>query len=168
MPTVLSVVGWHNAGKTTLCVRLIEALKQRGLTVAVIKHSAVGFEMDRPGTDTYRFAQAGADLLAISSPTALGWIERRATELPLAALLERLPEGIDLVILEGFKREPVLKIEVMRAATGAEPIARPDELLAIVSDDVTDERPAPRFGTQDLPGLLALLESRGLMRPQRG
>jgi molybdopterin-guanine dinucleotide biosynthesis adapter protein len=165
MPPVLSIVGWHNAGKTGLCVRLVELLKARGLRVAVIKHSVGGFEMDRPGTDTTRFAQAGADVVAIAGGTALAWLERLAEEIPLAELLARLPEGIDLVILEGFKREPVHKIEVMRAATGVEPIARPEELLAVVSDDVDDDRPAPHLRTDDMAGLLALLEARGLVPP---
>ncbi len=130
MPNVLSIVGWHNAGKTTLCVRLVEALKARGLRVAVIKHSVAGFEMDRPGTDTSKFAEAGADVVVISSRTGLAWLERPTSELSLDEILARVPADIDLVIVEGFKREPTRKIEVIRAEMGTEPIARPQELLA--------------------------------------
>jgi molybdopterin-guanine dinucleotide biosynthesis adapter protein len=164
MPSVLSIVGWHNAGKTTLCVRLVEALKARGLRVAVLKHSVAGFEMDRPGTDTTKFAEAGADLVVISSPTGLAWLERPPTELSLEEILLRMPPDIDLVVVEGFKREPTLKIEVIRAETGSEPIARPEDLLAIVSDDEDfGERGAPRFATGDVDGLVALLERRGIV-----
>ncbi len=167
MPTALSIVGWHNSGKTTLCVRLVEALKGRGLAVAVIKHSMAGFEIDRPGTDTYRFAEAGADVVAIASRTALAWIERCPAEPSLSELIARLPQGISVVIAEGFKREPLPKIEVLRAETGVEPIARTEELLAIVSDDVQDPRPVPRIATDDIAGLIALLEERGLV-PRQG
>jgi molybdopterin-guanine dinucleotide biosynthesis protein B len=168
MPTALSIVGWHNAGKTTLCVRLVQALKRRGIAVGVIKHSMAGFEMDRPGTDTSRFAEAGADLVAIASRDALAWIERLPEETSLAEIMMRLPEGIEVVIAEGFKREPLPKIEVLRIETGTEPIARPEELLAIVSDDVADPRPAPRFATGDTEGLVALLEERGLIPRRAG
>ncbi len=165
MPSVLSIVGWHNAGKTTLCVRLVEALKARGLRVAVIKHSVAGFEMDRPGTDTSKFAEAGADVVIISSRTGLAWIERPPAELSLDEIIARIPPDIDLVIVEGFKREPTRKIEVIRTEMGTEPIARPGELLAIVSDGaaLNDQRPAPRFGTGDIDGLVALLVEQGLI-----
>ncbi len=165
MPKALSIVGWHNSGKTTLCVRLVEALKRRGLAVAVIKHSIAGFQIDRPGTDTYRFAEAGADVVAIASRTGLAWIERRTQEPPLAELMAQLPESIALVIVEGYKREPLPKIEVMRAETGVEPIARLEELLAIVSDDLVDPRPVPSFRSDDIEGLVSLLEQRSLLPP---
>lgn len=165
MPTALSFVGWHNSGKTTLCVRLVEALKRRGVAVALVKHATAGFQMDHPGTDTHRFAEAGADVVAIASRTALAWIERRAQEPTLSEIIGRLPAHIELVIAEGFKRERLPKIEVVRAETGTEPIAREGELLAIVSDDVADPRPAPRFATDDIEGLLALLEAQGLLPP---
>lgn len=161
MRRLFSIVGWHNAGKTTLAEGLVREFRRRGARVAVIKHSREGFDIDHPGTDTWRLAEAGSDVVVISSKNAVAWLERPRQELRLEQLVARLEPDIDVVIAEGFKYESVPKIEVLRLATGTEPIASLEELLAIVTDDVTDPRPAPKFGFQDYANLVDYLASRG-------
>ena len=89
-PQIISVVGWHNSGKTTFIERLVPALKARGLRVAVIKHSGGGFELDHPGTDTWRFQQAGSDVVAIVGREGFAYVERRQSGLDLEELVARL------------------------------------------------------------------------------
>jgi len=161
MRQLIAIVGWHNAGKTTLIEGLVQEYRRRGARVAVIKHSREGFDLDHPGTDTWRFAQAGADAVVITSREAVAWLERLDDEPRLEQLLARLQPDIDVVIAEGFKHEPCAKIEVMRAAAGTEPIARPEDLLAIVTDDVEDERPSPRFRPTEIVALVDFLENLG-------
>jgi molybdopterin-guanine dinucleotide biosynthesis protein B len=161
MRRLFSIVGWHNAGKTTLAEALVREYRSRGARVAVIKHSREGFDIDHPGTDTWRLAEAGGDVVVISSRKAVAWLERPRHELSLEQLVARLEPDIDVILAEGFKHERGPKIEVLRLATGTEPIASPEELLAVVTDDVTDPRPAPRFGFDDSVRLVDFLMSRG-------
>jgi molybdopterin-guanine dinucleotide biosynthesis protein MobB len=130
----VTVVGWHNAGKTLFIERLVEELKERGLRVGVLKHAGSHITMDREGTDTWRFARAGADVVAIAGPGQFAYIERSAEELLLEEALARLPKGLDLVLVEGYKSLPLPKIVVQRDE--AEPaITGPGEVLATVRAD---------------------------------
>jgi FdhD protein len=131
----VAVVGWHNAGKTTFIVRLVREGLRRGYRIAVAKHTGGPFEMDRPGTDTDLFAQAGAQVVGILGPTGMAWRESWTEEEPLAAVLARLPDGLDWVILEGYKEAPVLKIEVWRPELGRPRIVPDEELVALVSSE---------------------------------
>ena len=168
---IISVIGWHNAGKTTFLVRLIAELKRRGLRVATIKHSPGPFQMDRPGTDTWRFAQAGSDVVAISGRGRMALIEHRPEdeELSLAEIVARLPEGIDLVITEGYKSLPIPKIVVMRAGVGERRIATPGELLAVVTNrPETTQDGVACFSPTDAAGVADLLVARGFIKPRVG
>ncbi|MBM3187650.1 MAG: molybdopterin-guanine dinucleotide biosynthesis protein B [Chloroflexi bacterium] len=164
MIPVISVIGWHNVGKTTFLVALIAELKARGWRVATVKHTGGHFDMDRPGTDTWRYAQAGSDLVVISGRGRLAILEHSRDDLSLTEILARLPGEVDVVLTEGFKREPTPKIEVHRAGTGGGPIASSDELLAIVGDTpcgYSDD--VPCFALEDASGVADLLEARGLL-----
>lgn len=108
-------------------------MKRRGFKVAVIKHDAHGFEMDRPGKDTWRHARAGADVVCIAAPGKMAMISRLEEQLPLRELARRI-EGVDIILTEGFKAEALIKIEVLRRAAGLEPVCPPQELTAIVTD----------------------------------
>ncbi len=162
---VISVVGWHNVGKTTVIERLVAELKAQGLAVATIKHTREEIRVDMPGTDTWRFAEAGSDLVIIASAQRTMLIERRDKEEELPELLRRVPAHVDLVITEGYKRAPCPKIEVRRTAIGGEPISAPEELIAIVSDDPQPGASAPVAGFQETARLIALLRERGLLAP---
>lgn len=153
---VVSIVGRHsNSGKTTLLEKLLHEAKKRGWRVAVVKHDAHEFEMDKPGKDTWRFAQAGADVVAISSPHKTAILEARQRERTLDEVLERLPE-VDLIFTEGYKHGNKPKIEVFRSAVHQELFSKPEALIAIVSD-VRFEVGVPCFELDDAEGICNFL-----------
>ena len=165
-PQIISVVGWHNSGKTTFIERLVPALKARTLRVAVIKHSGGGFELDHPGTDTWRFQQAGSDVVAIVGADRFAFVERRQSPPDLAALMARLPDDIDLVITEGFKQASTPKFEVVRDAIRGDRIVPDSQLLALVIDDealVPGDARVPWIWWEDIAGAIALLAKRGIL-----
>lgn len=135
MIPVVAFVGRSKTGKTTLIERLIVILRERGIRVATVKHHHQDFEMDREGTDTYRHKKAGAHLSMIVAPTKLALVQDLSVEPPLETILEHYVAGVDLVIVEGYKKERIPKIEVYRSDSGAPPVTVGDEnLLAVVAD----------------------------------
>lgn len=134
---VITFVGLSGTGKTTFLEQLIPVLKARGIRLAVVKHDAHHFEMDRPGKDTYRFSAAGADVVAISNAEKFAMIERPLEELSLRDIVQRLPE-IDLVLTEGYKRSHFPKIEIHRAALNRPLLSKAEDLLAVMTDEPLD------------------------------
>jgi molybdopterin-guanine dinucleotide biosynthesis protein B len=116
---VIGLAGWSGAGKTTLLIKLIPVLNRRGVTVSTLKHAHHGFDVDRPGKDSFEHRAAGAQEVLVASGRRWALVHelRGAPEPPLAVLLARL-SPVDLVIVEGFKAERHPKIEVHRAANG--------------------------------------------------
>src|SRR3954469_6208806 len=133
---VIGIAGWSGAGKTTLLTRVIPLFAARGLRVSTIKHAHHGFDVDQPGKDSHTHRMAGATEVLVSSANrwALMHESRGAPELRLGELLEKL-SSVDLVVVEGFKREAHPKLEVYRAAVG-KPLLAPDDpnVVAIASD----------------------------------
>lgn len=132
---ILGIVGWSGSGKTTLLTALIRCLRARGLTLSTVKHAHHGFDMDRPGKDTYRHREAGAHEVMVA--TAHRWAllhEVEGPELPLPALLAHMAP-VDLVLVEGFKTHEFPKLEVYRPALGKPPIW-PDwpDVAAVATD----------------------------------
>jgi molybdopterin-guanine dinucleotide biosynthesis protein B len=150
---VVAIIGWHNSGKTTVATALVQAYCRRGLRVAAIKHSREDVQLDRPGTDTSLLAEAGAEIVVISSHSRLGWLERPRAEASLAEIIARLPAGIDVAIVEGYKNEETPKVEVLRAGYGHGRIQAPGDLLAVVSDDPTAASDAPVYPRAALDAL---------------
>ncbi len=165
LPTV-SIMGKKKSGKTTVLVGVIEELSRRGRRVAAVKHDMHGFELDVAGTDTDRLRRAGAVVTAISSPFEVAVMSAVGADLPLLSLVERIREPVDLVLAEGFARQPAPKIEVSRAARSGSLIGRPDELLGIVSDQRFPDYPVPQLRLDDFSGVADLLE--GLLPTLRG
>ncbi len=134
---VIGVVGWKNNGKTTLVVRLIEHLTERGLRVSTVKHAHHSVDLDQPGKDTWRHRQAGAGEVILA--TGRRWILmhelRDEDEPPLETLLDKLAPA-DLVIVEGFKGSSLPKIEVHRGERGTALIAREDPDVVAVAADI--------------------------------
>lgn len=162
MIPVISVVGKSNSGKTTYLEKLIRELKHRGYKLAIIKHDVHGFEIDHPGKDTWRHAQAGADVVCISSGQKMAMIKKVEQELPLDEVI-RYIDGVDIIITEGYKRETKRKIEVFRRETGDIPICSKEELLAVVSDVILHED-VPHFDLDDPGPMVDFLEAQVLKK----
>jgi molybdopterin-guanine dinucleotide biosynthesis protein B len=139
---ILAISGSSGSGKTRLLVRLLAALRRRGLIVAALKHSGHGHSFDRRGKDSDRLRRAGAVAVAISSPAGVAYFGPPVTG---ARALARLLPPADLILAEGFKSEPLPRIEVHRRANG-EPFlcARDRRVIAVVTDE-PPPRPLPTF-----------------------
>lgn len=137
MTRVIGFAGWSGAGKTQLLTRLIPVLKARGLSVSTLKHAHHAFDIDRPGKDSYRHREAGANevLIASSSRWALMHELRGEAEPGLAELLGRM-SPVDLVLIEGFKRNPHVKIEVHRQVNGKPWLYLEDASIRAIASDV--------------------------------
>lgn len=156
-PPLICFVGRSNSGKTTLLEKLIRELKRRNYRVATIKHhSHAGVQVDQPGKDTWRHAQAGSDHVVIVAPDLVASIRRTDREPSLEEVAATI-QGVDFILAEGFKRTGKLKVEVVRAARSVEPLCAEDELLALVTD-VAIPYNVPQFGLDDVTGLADLME----------
>lgn len=137
---VYGIAGWSGSGKTTLLEKLIPQLTARGLKVSVIKHAHHGFDLDRPGKDSFRHREAGASQVLMLS--AQRWVlmhELREAPEPTLEEQLRLLAPCDVVLIEGFKAAPVPKVEVFRAANGKPPLW-PDNphVVAVATDTPLD------------------------------
>jgi molybdopterin-guanine dinucleotide biosynthesis protein B len=142
---VIGLAGWSGAGKTTLVTKLIAVLNRRGLTVSTLKHAHHGFDVDRPGKDSFEHRAAGAQEVLVASGKRWALVHelRGAPEPGLAALLARL-SPVDLVLIEGFKAGRHPKLEVYRAANGKPLLFREvPNVRAIASDIAIPDSPVP-------------------------
>jgi len=156
MLPVISIVGRSNCGKTTYLEKLIQELKNRDYKVATIKHDVHGFDIDKPGKDTWRHAQAGADIVCISSPWKMAMIKKVEEEIPLDEVIAYI-DGVDIIFTEGYKRENKRKIEVFRSEVCDTPLCSKDELLAVVSDTVL-HADIPHFSLDNAAPMADFLE----------
>ncbi|KAJ02219.1 molybdopterin-guanine dinucleotide biosynthesis protein B [Sulfitobacter mediterraneus] len=147
---LFGVVGWKNAGKTGLMERLVTEITGRGITVSTVKHAHHSFDVDHPGKDSFRHRTAGASevLLASGNRFALMHELRGAKEPSLAELLTRL-SPVDLVLIEGYKRDEHPKVEAHRAVTGNPLIAPGDPTVRAVAADVPLDLDRPVFDLND-------------------
>ena len=152
---VFGVTGWKNSGKTGLMERLVAEFVSRGLTVSTLKHAHHSFDVDRPGKDSDRHRVAGAHqvLLSSSNRWALMTELRGAEEPPLAELLKKL-SPVDLVLVEGYKRDTHAKIEAHRTETGQPLIAPGDPTIrAVASDEELPDLDIPVIDLDDTTGI---------------
>jgi molybdopterin-guanine dinucleotide biosynthesis protein B len=149
---VFGISGWKNSGKTGLTVRLVEEFTRRGLRVSSIKHAHHDFDIDKPGADSFRHREAGAQEVAIVSGTRFAIMHelRGSPEPRLDDILARLAPA-DLVLVEGYKREPVPKIEARRLESRSrEPLAPGDpHIIAIAADHAVTDTALPVFDLDD-------------------
>jgi molybdopterin-guanine dinucleotide biosynthesis protein B len=165
---VVSMVGKSGVGKTTALELVIREIKRRGYRVGTVKHDTHGFEMDKPGKDSWRHAQAGSDAVVLSGPQKVALIRRLDHELALDEIV-RLMGDVDLVLTEGYKRGDKPKIEVTRRERGMELLCEAEELIGILTDYPVD-MPVPQFALDDAVGVVDLLERlylRGLEETER-
>jgi molybdopterin-guanine dinucleotide biosynthesis protein MobB len=139
----MGIVGWKNSGKTTLVVALVRRLTARGLKVATIKHAHHDFDIDHPGKDSYRHREAGASEVIVASGARWAQVHelRGAPEPELAELLPRLSSGIDIVLVEGFKRDPHPKIEVVPADFDGRLLTLDDPHVVALASDASNLPP---------------------------
>ena len=144
------IVGYKNAGKTGLMERLVTEITGRGFTVSTLKHAHHTFDVDQPGKDSHRHRVAGAHQVLLASGTrwALMTELRGHAEPPLADLLARL-DPVDLVLVEGYKRDAHPKVEAHRAVTGNPLIARDDDTVRAVASDTPLDLDRPVFDLND-------------------
>ncbi|KIU44168.1 molybdopterin-guanine dinucleotide biosynthesis protein B [Bradyrhizobium sp. UASWS1016] len=155
---VIGLAGWSGAGKTTLLSRVIPYLRGRGLRISVIKHAHHEFDVDVPGKDSWVHRQSGATEVLVSSTRrwALMHELRGADEPRLPELLAKMA-SVDLVVVEGFKREPLNKIEVHRAANG-KPLLFPDDPCIVgIASDVAIETRLPIAHLDDIAAVAELM-----------
>ena len=149
---VFGISGWKNSGKTGLTERLVAEFTRRGYRISTIKHAHHDFDIDKPGADSFRHRQAGATEVAIVSGTRFAIMHelRNEPEPPLADILARLAP-CDLVLIEGYKREPVPKIEARRLeAKSREPLSPNDpHIIAIAADHPVANSELPVFDLDD-------------------
>ncbi|NKB29151.1 MAG: molybdopterin-guanine dinucleotide biosynthesis protein B [Rhodobacteraceae bacterium] len=155
------VTGWKNAGKTGLMERLVVEFTRRGLRVSTIKHAHHAFDVDQPGKDSHRHRVAGAGQVLVTSAqrwalmTELG----SAPEPSLADHLARL-DSVDLLLVEGFKRDRHPKIEAWRSDTANPLIATQDQTIAAVASDAEiDTGGRPRFDLNDTVAIADFIAS---------
>ena len=154
---VIGLAGWSGSGKTTLAEQLITGLTARGLAVATIKHAHHAFDADKPGKDSYRHRAAGARQVIVSSQArSVMFTENRDRESRLEELLGALSPA-EIVIVEGYKREPIPKIEIFRRATGKPPLFTEDRRIIAVATDNADSLPGQPPHLLDLNDVGAII-----------
>ncbi|GLO75710.1 molybdopterin-guanine dinucleotide biosynthesis protein B [Phaeobacter italicus] len=147
---IYGVTGWKNCGKTGLMERLVAEFCERGLSVSTLKHAHHSTDVDHPGTDSFRHRTAGASEVILASPNRVAIMQelRGAPEPSFEALLVRL-RPVDLVLVEGFKREAHPKIEAHRQEAGQPLIAPKDTSIRAVASDSPLELDRPVFDLDD-------------------
>ncbi len=147
-PPVISFIAKSGTGKTSFLVKLIPELKARGLRLGILKHHAHPTPFDVPGKDTYRLAQAGADVVVGASSVQVAVFHQEDGSAELEGIIARHFAGLDLVLAEGFKQGDYPKIEIHRAAHKVELLCEPGDLLALVTDEPLAYN-LPQFDLED-------------------
>lgn len=153
---IVSIVGRAKTGKTTLVVKLVSLFKARGVRVATIKHHPHDFEIDKEGKDTYRHKKAGAVLTMIASPNKIAMVKDIEKEPSLQEIVDQFVRHVDLIIVEGFKGEPIPKIEVYSAREEPPATLGDPNLLAVMSDTPV-ETTVPVFSRDDVQSAADLI-----------
>ena len=161
MRPIISIVGKANSGKTTLLEKLIAELRQREYNVAVIKHVAEDVELDTKGKDSWRFSQAGSEVVAISSPHQLAVFRKVKHDLSPQEISRTFDGEYGIILTEGFKQANTYKIEVHRKDQGKDLVSNSKQLLAVVTDE-TLEVDTPQFDREDVGKITDLIESKVL------
>jgi len=163
MLPVVSIVGKTGSGKTQLIERLISEFKRRGYRVATVKHCPAGMEVDKPGKDSWRFAEAGSDAVVVSSPDKLACIRTVDHDSSIEEIWHLIGNDFDLVLLEGFKKGKAAKIEVHRKETGGNLVCPVELLSAIVTDEVLDNN-VPQFSLSDTQTVADFIEKKFVLQ----
>jgi len=165
---IIGLAGWSGSGKTTLMVQLLEEITARGVKVSTMKHAHHAVDIDQPGKDSWRHRRAGASevMLVTGSRWFLMHEKRDDPEPPIDSLIERM-EPVDLLIVEGFKRYPIDKLEVYRPSVGKPPIWPEDERIIAVASDAAEVAglDRPLLDLNDPPAIVDFILSHTGLRP---
>jgi molybdopterin-guanine dinucleotide biosynthesis protein MobB len=164
MIPVVSVVGKSNSGKTTLVEKMIGELVRRKYRVATIKHNRHGFDIDHEGKDSWRHKQAGARTTVIASPHRVAVVEDVEKDFDIGELVERYIREADIVLSEGFKKNPFPKIEVNRKAMNQDLLCSTEDNLFAIASDRALTAGVPCLDINDISGLVDMVESRFLKK----
>jgi molybdopterin-guanine dinucleotide biosynthesis protein MobB len=167
MIPIVSIVGKSNSGKTTLIERLIPELASRGWRVATIKHNIHGFDIDHEGKDSWRHRKAGACATVLASPRQVAVIEDAARDYEIAELRDRYIRDADLILSEGFKKNPHPKIEVFRAVLKRPLLCTAEDNLIAIAGDTPPDAEVPCFDLNNIKGLADFIEARCLTKTSR-
>lgn len=165
---VLSVIGHSGSGKTTLMEKLISELSRRGYRVATIKHhSHAGFEIDQPGKDSFRHAQAGSVHVVIAAPDKIASYRLLQEELGLSEIVEEIGDA-DLILVEGYQRSEYPSLEVYRPEVGTDLIGDPMRRIAVASLESKMDARVPCLRLDDSSGISDLIEEKLLRSRRKG
>ncbi len=161
---IIGLAGWSGSGKTTLITRLVPCLARRGLKVSTLKHAHHGFDLDQPGKDSFMHREAGASEVVVSSAKRFAILHelRGEGEWSLPALVTKM-SPVDLVLVEGFKRDAFPKLEIHRAGNG-KPLIHPDDphIVAIASDVALPQALVPVIGLDDIEAIADLVNAKAV------
>ncbi len=156
---IIGLAGWSGSGKTTLITKVIPRLMELGVSVSTVKHAHHGFDMDQPGKDSFVHRAAGATEVIISSAKRWAILHelREEPEWDLDALVAKM-SPVDLVLVEGFKRDEIPKMEIYRAANG-KPLLHPDDprIIAVACDSPLPAAKVPVVDLNDIDAIAELL-----------
>lgn len=143
---VISIVGWSGSGKTTFLEKVVVALGASGLRVGIIKHHAHTTSIDIEGKDSWRYGQAGANPVVVSSPAEYSIIRKAPVEKTLAELAAEIADECDLILTEGYRDQAATIIEFRRSTHRSDAICSLEKLCALVCDDASTRTQAEAAG----------------------
>jgi len=156
---VIGISGWSGNGKTTLLENLIPALIDRGFSVSTLKHAHHKFDVDHPGKDSFRHRKAGAKEVLISSKARWALMSENIDddELSVTELIEKM-SPVDILLIEGFKKEDFRKIEIIRNHNDTEPLYKSDPTVIAVATDRNDiKTELPLLDLNDVSAIAAFI-----------
>ena len=155
---IFGFAGWSGSGKTTLIEQVIPRFVRAGLKVSLIKHAHHNFDVDQPGKDSFRHRAAGCSevLVASGQRWALMHELRGEREATLEEQIARM-SPCDLLLIEGYKRYPLPKLEIFREANGKPPLYPEDEHIVAVAADTPVQSRLPQFGLDDYDAIAAFV-----------
>ncbi len=162
---VVCIIGRSGSGKTTLMEKLIPELKRRGYRVGTVKHhSHAGFDIDKPGKDSWRHARAGSDHVVIAAPDKIASYRLVEKEPTLDEIVSEIKD-VNIILVEGYKQAGKPSIEIIRGELGIEPISTKEQLFAIAAN-VTLNVPVPVFDLNDAQRIVDLFEEE-FLQPEK-
>ena len=161
VPVICFVAARSGTGKTTFLEKLIKEMTGRGYKVGAVKSDAHGFEIDKPGKDSWRFTQAGSRSTAIIGPDKFALIQQTDTKKDLEEVIA-LMSDVDVILVEGYKFSYRPRLEIVRQELGTELVSPAEKLLAVITDVPELPVPVPIFDLDDVSGVADFIISKYL------